>query len=248
MKLRIISALIITLLLTVKPIPAQEKLVFSTFPATNPVSKICQAIMQTAYKKIGIEAIIQHYPPARGIQLANEGHTDGELYRSIRINGRFSNLVMVPVPITHTEVVAFTKNIQFPIKGWDSLKPYRIGVERGFILVETKTEGMKTHSAKVEQTFKMLNAERVDVVVSTRLEGVAHIKNLQLKGINILNPLLEKDAVHHFLHKKHQKIIPKLAATLEKMKKTGKIDAIKKQVEETLFKELVSKLSKTKYF
>jgi len=236
MKLRIISALIITLLLTVKSIPAQEKLVFSTFPATNPIAKICQAIMQTAYKKIGIEAIIQHYPPARGIQLANEGHTDGELYRSIRINGRFSNLIMVTVPITHTEVVAFTKNIQFSIKGWDSLKPYRIGVQRGFKLAEARTEGMKTHSAKVEQTFKMLDAGRVDVVVSTRLGGSGYIKNLQLKGINILTPPLEKDAVHHFLHKKYLKIIPKLTATLEKMRKTGEIDAIKKLVEKTLFK------------
>ncbi|MDM8556599.1 transporter substrate-binding domain-containing protein [Desulfococcaceae bacterium HSG7] len=191
--------------------------------------------MQAAYKKIGIEAVIQHYPPARGIQLANEGNTDGELYRSFRINGKFSNLVMVPVPITHTEVVAFVKNIQFPVKGWDSLKPYRIGVERGFKLAEARTEGMKTQSAKVEQTFQMLDAGRVDVVVSTRLGGSGHVKNLKLKGIKILTPPLEKDMIHHFLHKKHQKIIPELTATLENMKKTGEIDTIKNQVEKTLF-------------
>ncbi len=235
MKWRIINTSIIIMLLTVQSIPAQEKLVFSAFPAADPVGKICGAIMQTAYKKIGIEAIIQHYPPARGIQLANEGHTDGELYRSIRIKGKFSNLIMIPVSITHAEIVAFTKNIEFPVKGWDSLKPYRIGVERGFKLVEARTEGMKTSSAIEKQNFQMLDAGRVDVVVSTKLGGSFILKNLQLKGIKILTPPLEKDIVHHFLHKKHQKIIPELTATLENMKKTGEIDTIKKQVEKKLF-------------
>ena len=68
MKLKIIGICIIAFLLTVKSVPAQEKLVFSTFPATHPITRICQTIMQTAYKRIGIEAIVQYYPPARAIK------------------------------------------------------------------------------------------------------------------------------------------------------------------------------------
>ncbi len=236
MKYTIICIYIISFLLTVQSVPAQEKLIFSTFPATNPITQICQAIMQTAYEKIGIEAIIQYSPPERAIQLANAGHTDGELFRSVMINGKFSNLVMVPIPITHTDVVVFTKKNKFSVQGWESLKPYRIGVERGFKLVEAKTEGMTTQSASLEQVFQMLDAGRVEVVVATKLGGADMIRALQLKGISMLSPPLEKDMVHHYLHKKHQELVQKLTETLEIMKKTGEIDMIKKQVEEGLIK------------
>ncbi len=236
MKLKIISIYIITFLLTVKSVPAQEKLVFSTFPAGNSIAKICQAIMETAYEKIGIEVIIQHHPPARALQLANEGHTDGELFRNVIIDGKFPNLIMVPVPILHPEVVVFTKINIFTVQGWESLRPYRIGVQRGYKLGETRTKGMTTQSASLKQVFEMLNAGRVDVVVETRLGGSEIIKTLQLKGISILTPPLEKGMVHHFLHKKHQELVPKLTEILEMMKKTGEIDTIKKQVEEALYK------------
>ncbi len=237
MKWKIVhTSIIIVFVFTVQSVSAQETLVFSTFPADSPIVKICQAIMEAAYEKIGIDVVIQHYPPARGLQLANGGQTDGELYRSVRIDGKFSNLVMVPVAMTHTEIVVFTKDVEFPVEGWESLQPYRIGVERGFKLAEARTEGMNTQSANVEQTFQMLDAGRVDVVISTRRGGSGYVNKLHLKDINILTPPLETDMLHHFLHKKHQNLIPQLVETLENMKETGEIDAIIKQVEDMVLK------------
>lgn len=237
MRCMMIYLFVIILSLTVSSVSAQEKLVFSSFPADNPIVKICSAIIQAAYQKIGIEAVIQHYPPARGIQLANEGYTDGELYRSVRMKGKFSNLMMVPVSVAHTELVVFTKNVQFPLQGWDSLKPYRIGVERGFKLAEERSKGMKTYSASVGQTFQMLDAGRVDIVISTKLGGLSYLKSIGLKGIEILNPPLEKDMLHHFLHKKHKELVPVISAVLENMKKNGEMEAIREKAKSTLFDE-----------
>jgi len=235
MTLKIVTTCLMLLVFTGTFVPAQEKLVFSTLPALNPIVRICEPIIQAAYKKMGIDAIVHHYPPARAIQLANEGHTDGELFRSIHMDGQFPNLVMVPVAITHADVMAFTTDLRFLVQGWESVRPYRIGIQRGFKLVEARTAGMNTYAANnVKHVFQMLAAGRVDVVITTRLSGLSTVKSLQLEGIHMLTPPLDQETLHHFLHKKYQRLVPQLAATLDVMCETGEIEAIITRVEQEM--------------
>jgi len=90
--------------------------------------------------------------------------------------------------------------------------------------------------ATIDQIFRILDAGRADVAISTRLEGLLTIKKLNLSGITVLEPLLEEIPLYHYLHKKHVLLVPKLAAILKRMEQEGQIKEIQAQVYQELMK------------
>jgi len=82
-------------------------------------------------------------------------------------------LIRIPVEIIQPEIVVFTKNVNFQVQGVESLRPYEIGIERGFKSTEYATEGMNVYKvSSVIQQFKMLDKGKVDIVLQTRLHGL----------------------------------------------------------------------------
>jgi len=221
--------IIFILILFASSVQAKETFVFSTFHST-PFVTICETVVRTAYQKMGIEIKILNFPGERAIRTSNQGEIDGELFRNIDVSQRYSNLQIIPIPIASTDVVVFSK-IKFPVKSWESLRPYSIGVERGFKFVETNTQGMKIHTINtIKKTFQLLVLDGVDVVVQSRIEGLYEIKNLGIKGIHVLEPPIAIEPVYHHLHKKHTSLIPKVTRILLKMEKDGELLKIKNEV------------------
>ncbi len=169
--------------------------------------------------------------------MSNEGKVDGELFRNKIIQKKYLNLVIIPVPIAKPEIVVFTKNLEFQVRGWESLSPYTIGVQIGSKLFEENTKGMRVSPTRnLKQAFGMLNKGSVDIVVQTRMNGLDVIKKLNLRGIKVLEPPLVYDAVYHFLHKKHQSLVPSITNVLENMEKNGRLTAIRGEVIQNLIK------------
>ena len=211
---------------------AQETMVISTFPDDDaPLVIIAERVIRDAYTRLGIEVEIQYLPGERAIHSANYGKTDGELFRVAEINQTYSNLLMVPVPISYVEIVVFTKNVNFPVEGWESLRPYRIGFQQGMKLIEAKTKGMKVSTTNSsELTFKLLKLNRFDIAVEPRKSGLYFVKNLHLSDITILEPPLERIPTYHYLNKKHQDLLPKLENILRQMEQEGTIQKINDEV------------------
>ena len=227
--------MICVLILFASSVQARETLVFSTFYPT-PFVVICETVVRAAYQKIGIEIEILNLPGERAIHTSNQGKVDGELYRNINVSQDYTNLQIIPIPIASADVVVFSK-IKFPVKGWESLRPYSIGVERGFKLVETNTQGMKVSKINtIKKTFQLLNLDRVDIVVQTRIEGLHEIKTMGLKGIHVIEPPIVRVPVYHHLHKKHSALVPEITRILHKMEKDGESLKIKNEVIEKLLR------------
>lgn len=205
---------------------AENILTFSEL--NDPVSKVTWKVLQEAYKVIGIEIQSQELPPERALTESNAGRTDGETNRITGLDKKYSNLIMVPVAVNKVEGVAFTKNISIPMTGWDSLKPYKIGLRRGTKFAEQGTQGMDVTSADDNKSlFLMLNKERFEIAVTSRLAGLTQIKRLQLDGITMLNPPLATFALYHYLHKKHSSLVPAITQALQDMEEDGRIKAIR---------------------
>ncbi len=149
------------------------------------------------------------------------------------------NLVRVPVSIYTTNVVVFTKDKQFPVKGWDSLKPHKIGILRGIALIDAKTNGFNRQVVNSPVSlFKLLFAERVDVAVFMHLDGLAILKKANLHdSIKFLSPPLMKLKLYHYLHKKNKYLVPKLEKILAAMEKSGELKQIVKQAKEKAFSD-----------
>jgi len=199
-------------------------------PKGATVQRISELVLKEAYKNIGVPVTFVQKPGERSLKESNGGKVDGEVSRVKAIVKKYKNLVMVPVAINYLEGAVFTKNKKFDVKGWDSIKPYKIGLVRGSKFVEKATKGMNTHPvSSYNQAFKLLDKGRVDIVVTPYIAGITHLKEAGIKDIVALKPSIVKLNLYHFLHTKNSNLVPKLEAELKKMQSSGRIKEIREK-------------------
>ncbi len=226
-------SIIISMVLTTTLLDAQDRIVLSK-PDIPPDIRgvMAERILQEAYKRLGVMVEYKSYPGERALVSANNGITDGEVARIAGMEEMYTNLIRVSVPIAYTDLVVFTTDPLVTVTGWESLRPYSIGIIRGMKLAEIKTQGMEVRTVtRSEQLFRMLAAKRNDVGVYLR-DGYCEVKRLNLPSIRIVEPPLEQLTFYHYLHKRHQVLVKKLEEVLRQMEKDKQIDGIYQQVKE----------------
>lgn len=222
---------IIAMTFATLPCRAQDQLVFSRpKDRSGGVGMLMgERILKEAYTRLGVDFEFRELPSARALATANNGGTDGEFQRLAGLEQIYPNLIMVPVPIGHVDIVVYTKETEFAVEGWHSLAPYIIGFVRGFQLVEAKTEGMHVEAVSTpKQAFLMLNAGRSDIVVDSR-SAQCELKNLNVSGIQILEPPLDQLVLYHYLHVRHTDLAAKLEVVLTCMETEGEIKILEEQ-------------------
>ncbi|MDM8539758.1 transporter substrate-binding domain-containing protein [Desulfococcaceae bacterium HSG9] len=228
LKIKLLFCMLIICVCSADRVYADKEIIFST-DGSGILSEISVSVLEEAYHQLGIKISYKALPPYRALQMSNSGKMDGEMNRIAGLEKEFKNLIQVPVPINSVENVAFTKNLQFTIDGWESLRPYSLAIKRGIKIVERGTQGMKrTVVPKSEQGFFMLNKGRVDIVINSRILGLITLNEMKLKNIRILEPPLIKIDLYHYLHKKHQHIAEPVTNILRKMEREGRIAEIRK--------------------
>ena len=63
--------------------------------------------------------------------------------------------------------------------------------------------------------MKMLNDGFVDFAISSRFNGKLQLKKLGLDSIHPLSPHLVEMKLYHYVHVKHQSLIPQLDAVIQ---------------------------------
>ncbi|QTA93179.1 substrate-binding periplasmic protein [Desulfonema magnum] len=224
---------IVSVFLTVRPLVASEPLIFSTFQSASVADDLSEAVLREAYKRIGLQIVVKKFPAKRALLMANNGRTDGELFRIIGTEKHCPNLIRIPVPIIFFKGSVFTKNTDFPVKGWDSLKPYKIGIVRGIQFSDAPTKQMKRYDFNlIEELFKSLDKGLIDIALYAHLDGLVFIKNhFKGSGMRVLEPPLVELPLYNYLHKKHKKLVPKITSVLQKMEQEGMIQKIVQETE-----------------
>lgn len=226
--MRTILMTLLCLLMMSVSISAQDSLVLGTMD--SPLARLGQEILQEAYQRIGIQVETTVLPAERALHTANSGEVDGEVLRIKGIQESYPNLRMVPVSVLTMEGVVFTKNVTFEVMGWESLKPYRIGILRGSKFAEQGTRGMTVGAVNTyRQVLLKLDAGRDDVAVMARTNGLIEIGKLNMKDIRVLEPPLITVELYHYVHKKHEYLLPKITQVLQDMVEEGRIQEIKEQ-------------------
>jgi len=214
---------------------AQEKLRISAIEGT-PLTKLCKQILPEAYQRIGIQISVEEYPASRALHYSNSGKVDGELMRIAGIEKKHPNLIRIPVSYVSFQGVVFSKKeLDFPVKGWSSLKPYKIGILRGVKYSETGTKGMRIQIVdRHTQLVKLLDYGRIDIIVMTRLNGLNAFRQANVRNFKILEPPLVRMPLFHYLHIKNQHLVPKITDSLREMRKEGRFQTIYEKFEEAL--------------
>ena len=227
--------LVLGMLLATVGIVHAQVMVFSTVEGS--IRPIAEEVMIEAYKRMGMTIEVRTLPPERAIQEANNGEVDGDLYRKRDIDKAYPNLIVVPVPIVSIDEMVFTKaDKKFSVDGWESLLPYTVGHRLGIKVIEGNlVEGTKSEAVRtLEQLFKKLEDGRNDVVIETRLSGLATINKLGLKDIVMLEPPLMSLPLFHCLHVKNKDLVEPLTAVLQQMEEEGVIEEIQKKAEQSV--------------
>ncbi|MBF0551427.1 MAG: transporter substrate-binding domain-containing protein [Deltaproteobacteria bacterium] len=201
--------------------------------ATKDHTGLGDRVVREACRRIGVEVKIIMLPSERALMNANEGIDDGNFARIRGITAIYPNLVRVPEEITNFEFTAFTKNLNIQTTDWSSLKPYNVGIVTGWKILENSIVGAKSLvRVKDERVlFNLLAQDKADVVVYDKRQGLVLLNELKLGQIKTLSPALAKRSMYIYLHKRHQALVPELAAAIKAMKEDG---TYKKIMDETV--------------
>lgn len=188
-------------------------------------------VLREAYRRIGVKLVIRKVPGARAVRLTTVGRLDGEVQRIDAFKNAFPTLIQVRPAINFLEAAVFSGSVKFEVEGWESLRSHKIGVVRGIKFAIDNTAGMRRYIASgYGPLFRMLDLGRLDVGVVPRINGLWYQAWMKSDRILELRPPLMRLDLFHYLHKKHESLVPILAAELSKMRREGRLVAIREHV------------------
>jgi polar amino acid transport system substrate-binding protein len=133
---------------------------------------------------------------------------------------------MVPERVINFDFIAYSKDKQIVLNNWKGLEPYNVAFITGWKLFEKKVKNYKSllRARDSVQLFELLKNDRIDIALYD-----AWWFESKAKDIYAINPPLARFELYFYLHKKHKKLVPKLAKALQAMKEDGSYQRIYEQ-------------------
>ena len=211
--------------------PSQVETTRLVAAANTADTVIAEVILRRAYGRLGHRVAIARYPAERALKLADGGHADGDVQRIDGLEKHYPNLLQLRPAINFIEGSAFTAGTDIAISGWDSLRPYRIGLIRGIKFAELNTAGMDRHFVgDYGALFRMLRGGRFELGVSPRLNGLYQLERLNIEGISVLEPPLARFDLYHYIHRSRAELAPRLEKVLRDMQASGELFRLRQTV------------------
>lgn len=232
--MKVLFQLILVILLAT-PLYAGQLLVLNTADqpplSTQGQSGFSDRVIREACKRLGIEVQIVSLSSARSLSNVEQAIDDGNFLRIQGMEKKFPHMLRVPESIIDVKFVIFSRYRELKTPAWESLKPYHVGYIRGWQIAEDKIKDVKQVTVVENRTslFKVLDSNRIELAFAELYGGYYTIHTLGLKDLAIAQPPLATKEMFLYLNKKHEKLVPRLAATLKEMKRDGSYDAIFQQ-------------------
>ncbi|BAJ01290.1 substrate-binding periplasmic protein [Shewanella violacea] len=196
--------------------------------------EVGRVIIPEIYNKLGIKITIAPMPGKRAQQMANSGAIDGEIMRIYSYGDETLNTIRIPTPYYYLETMAFIRQgSNVVIHSSEDLKKYRLAKVRGVKHTNKITLNMiNVHDVdSTEQMMQFLNSGHVDVALTNTLDGVKIIEKLGLSNIRPIDKPLAVLDLYHYIHKKHEHLVPKVNVIIIQMKLNGEMRNLIKDAE-----------------
>jgi hypothetical protein len=181
-------------------------------------SVAARMVMEEAYRRLGIEVELRSYQASEALEASNGGEVDAELQRIDGTHLRFENLVQVPIPINYLQGLAFSSGLDFPIEGWNSLEPYRVGIVGGILFAEQGTRGMDVRVARnYPELVRWIAGGEVQAGVMPRISGLVALRDEGEEEVQPMEGVLETLLLYHYVHSSRAELVPDLARELKAM-------------------------------
>jgi len=195
-------------------------------PAPGALPNYVKETLAEAYAKLGMAIEYVEMPRQRSLVEANQGRIDGELARIDSIGGEYKNLVRVDFPLYSFDIVLVADRRDCGVCNFSQIE--NLAFINGVRLVEDflqqNSRGKAIAEANnIKQLLSLLENKRVEAAIMTDFEyqesGLADNRHY-------IKVPLERSLSYHYLHKNHADLADDLAAILEQMHDSGRIDAL----------------------
>ncbi|KKJ78257.1 hypothetical protein WH95_02765 [Kiloniella litopenaei] len=206
---------------------AENKLLISRFKNADG-DKVVSYVLEQIYKQVGYEIAFVDYPGKKSVEKANAGETDGENMRRAGLERIYPNLIQLSQPHVDINFRIYIKGNNVFLPETDSWKKTKIGIVKGVIVSEEMTKDLNTVAYdSVGELFEELNLGQIDVAIATDLIGGLEVfLHHQGEQIKTHGAILKTISLYHYLHKRHEALVPLLNKEIARLRKHGGLEKL----------------------
>ncbi len=197
-------------------------------PNTKEIDNYAMRLVNHAYDQLGFKVAFHAIQPGRSLILTDRGDFDGQVMRASNIEKRAPNLLKVPVTLAKGKLALYCAKDVLCDKSILNNSKKVIGVVTGDT---ASTVFMKDKNGSTYQVRNgvdlatMLTLKRLSYIITLEEEETGNINNLDASLYQRV--ILLDLAGYHYIHKKHQQLIPQLTTAFEQA--IAEIGPFKKQ-------------------
>jgi len=175
-------------------------------------------LIEQAYKALGYQVTIVRLPAGRSLRMANQGLYDGELFRIGGLQQQFPELIQVPVPLRQLQLFAYVqRSKKRDWQSWQTSKELIIGHVRGFKLASQITfAGSRVETTTLTQARELLLQGKIDLLLEDEWSLAPDAELYRLPTV------LAQAELFHYVHSRHQALVPLLSQQLNLLLHTKK--------------------------
>jgi len=200
-----------------------------------------ERLLMEVYDRAGIEISITPMPGSRALQEAASGRMDGETLRVFALGENEPRLIRVPTPLSDLQTSVFVpKSSRIQINDASELNDHTSVVVIGVLHTKAITAGVRnvTEVPDPATMFRMVQSGRVEMALTSALDGQAKLAEEGITDLVALEPALKTLELYHYVHEDHADLVPIIDAVVQEMKASGELQELRAQFEADLLAEL----------
>jgi len=204
---------------------ANEQHLLFNRPADTPQARYVIDLLTIAYAELGYEIHVIDFNHQSALGAANDGVLDGQLGRISNINETYTNLRKVNFPLFKFNLILLKNCSQCQFQ-----QVQNIAIQSGYpaalnYLKAHPFEGEIVSVKSVTAQLNLLNQHKVQGAIL--LDFILETKHPDFNTDAFQQEILAPIESFHFLHKRHQALVPKLTAELAKLKENGTVQILR---------------------
>lgn len=193
-----------------------------------------ERLLREVYNRAGIEINVTPMPGSRALEEAASGRMDGETLRVFALGENEPRLIRVPTPLSDLQTSVFVPaGSDIAVNDAAQLNNYSSVVVIGVLHTKAITEGVAnvTEVPDPGTMFRMVQSGRVDLALTSALDGQAKLAEEGISDMVALEPALKTLELYHYVHEDHADLVPIIDAVVQEMKASGELASLRAQFE-----------------
>lgn len=206
---------------------AQNNNLFLSYSVLSPISTpecdgYLDRVVVEMFRRNNLVLEKEYVAPARALDMATRGLTDGDMSRSESVTTSHPDLLQLPESTYSITLAGMYIDPEITLASWSDFNSYNVGYIRGWqeALRILDDHQSVTEVSDPETLLQMLKTGRIDVAMFTILPAKIMAKSLDIEHY-YFSDIRQERKMYMYLNKRHENLIEPLNESLREMKRDG---------------------------